>query len=163
MACVQSCTRISCDSCVYGYTGALRANIARPSAATRLAGKETASQPSCIQIAWDKRSEKLAVLVRGPRQPTTAENVLIYKVWARPPPTATATAAPRHCHSHCHCRAPPLPLPLPLPRPPTPTATAATPHCRWYCYVERVLCAGILVHFERIVRRYLAWTGGTAA
>ena len=140
MACVQSCTRISCDSCVYGYTGALRANIARPSAATRLAGKETASQPSCIQIAWDKRSEKLAVLVRGPRQPTTAENVLIYKVWARPPP-----------------------LPLPLPRPPTPTATAAPLHCRWYCYVERVLCAGILVHFERIVRRYLAWTGGTAA
>jgi len=121
MACVQSCTRISCDSCVYGYTGALRANIARPSAATRLAGKETASQPSCIQIAWDKRSEKLAVLVRGPRQPTTAENVLIYKVWARPPPlplplprpptaTATATAAPSH--SHCHSRDPPLPVVL---------------------------------------------------
>ena len=121
MACVQSCTRISCDSCVYGYTGALRANIARPSAATRLAGKETASQPSCIQIAWDKRSEKLAVLVRGPRQPTTAENVLIYKVWARPPPlplplprpptaTATATAAPSH--SHCHSRAPTLPVVL---------------------------------------------------
>ena len=39
-------------------------------------------QTSCIQIEWDKRSEKLALLVRGPKG-ATAESVIIYKVRQR--------------------------------------------------------------------------------
>lgn len=48
------------------------------------ASKETANQTSCLQMAWDKRSEKLAVLVSGPKA-VTGESVLIYRVRQREP------------------------------------------------------------------------------